>query len=171
MCIRDRAEAEYPVDGFLYSSPGFISTDVAKLTQHNTWLRGRLSLPVRCEDSGRLISLSGGASYVAKTQLWVVPLSGGFKASGDLTASNPDCNVLAFELRGVIKSNATLTGAKNWELKDFYKDVPVSYTHLSLSCLLMPQQKSRSPYRGRWRAASMSRLIRRTAPTFSGGTT
>ncbi len=121
------AEAEYPVDGFLYSSPGFISTDVAKLTQHNTWLRGRLSLPVRCEDSGRLISLSGGASYVAKTQLWVVPLSGGFKASGDLTASNPDCNVLAFELRGVIKSNATLTGAKNWELKDFYKDVLGDY--------------------------------------------
>ncbi len=121
------AEVEFPMSGMLYSAPGFISADAAKQTLHAAQFKGSLILPVLCNQSGRLVGLTGAASYAAATKVWVVPMAGSIAAHGSLDGRQPDCNALALQLDGTIDTKGQLSGSKQWEMRDFYQDVLGAY--------------------------------------------
>ena len=121
------ANVEFPLDGMRFAAPGFISSDLAKQTQHSAQLKGKFILPLRCHGEGDLVSLSGAASYQFSTQVYNVPLSGNLRGEGALTGRLRDCSVLAPELEGKIYIAANLRGSYNWEMKDVYKDILGDY--------------------------------------------
>lgn len=116
------AQAEFPVNGFQFRAPGFITPDQNNQTELGLRMTGSITVPTICQ-AGHPIVLEGRVTDALQHRLYILNLKGNLGASGRIIQQFVDCSIFDPQLEGKVNASAALAADAGGSVYSVVKDL------------------------------------------------
>lgn len=129
------ARAEFPLDGFQFQAPGFITPDQNNQTELGLRVKGSITVPVICQP-GHPIVLEGKVSDALRHRLYILNLQGNLSANGRIVQQFVDCSVFDPQLEGHVAASAAMSADAGGSVFSIVKDLMGTFWGLVASLIV-----------------------------------